>query len=70
MKNFEEIMKKFPSDTIKNGEKPSKAGIYQCQSCGYEDVINRKCEKMPPCANCKINSEWKLVCDAKDTWRK
>ena len=29
----------------KPGEKPSFAGIYRCQSCGYEDLINRQCTK-------------------------
>ena len=71
---FEDLAKrglvKTDPDTIKNGTKPKQAGIYQCQSCGYEDVINRECEKMPPCASCKNNSEWRLQFDAKDTWRK
>lgn len=35
------------------GEKPVHPGIYECTKCLYEDVINRECEKLPPCSNCK-----------------
>ncbi len=48
-------VKKTPKyDKIwKPGEKPVYPGIYRCQSCGYEDVINRECTKLPPCTNCE-----------------
>lgn len=49
----------------KIGEKPEYPGIYECQECGFEDVINRDCDKLPPCANCndgksKTNT-WQLL---------
>lgn len=51
----------------KPGEKPVNPGIYKCQQCGYEDVINRECEKLPPCANCNKNPHfWKLLVTATD----
>lgn len=54
----------------KPGEKPSFAGIYRCQSCGYEDLINRQCTKLPPCSNCEKkghkNNTWKLLVRAVD----
>ncbi|EES4599983.1 hypothetical protein FP864_004833, partial [Escherichia coli] len=40
----------------KPGEKPDCAGIYRCQACGYEDLINRQCNKLPPCSNCEKKS--------------
>ncbi|EBZ2217874.1 hypothetical protein ELR99_25370, partial [Salmonella enterica subsp. enterica serovar Newport] len=49
----------------KPGEKPIYPGIYRCQSCGYEDVINRECTKLPPCTNCEQkkhkDNTWKLL---------
>jgi hypothetical protein len=51
----------------KPGETPAYAGIYKCQSCGYEDVINRECTKLPPCANCNKKPHiWKLLVKAED----
>ena len=51
----------------KPGQKPTFPGIYKCQSCGYEDVINRECHKLPPCANCNNKPhEWKLLVRAVD----
>lgn len=51
----------------KPGEKPSSPGIYKCQSCGYEDVINRECDTLPPCANCdRKPHSWKLLVTATD----
>ncbi len=51
----------------KPGEKPSSPGIYKCQACGYEDVINRECNTLPPCANCeKKPHTWKLLVTATD----
>lgn len=54
----------------KPGEKPLYAGIYKCQSCGYEDLINRQCTKLPPCTNCEKNGHndntWKLIVKAED----
>lgn len=51
----------------KPGEKPSSPGIYKCQSCGFEDVINRECEKLPPCSNCETETTtWKLLVKAVD----
>lgn len=48
-----------------SGEEPSYPGIYKCQSCGFEDVINRECDTMPPCSNCD-GSTWKLLVRAVD----
>lgn len=51
------------------GTKPSYPGIYKCQSCGFEDVINRECEKFPPCSNCSKKNgtnTWKLLVQAAD----
>ncbi|EBF1418327.1 hypothetical protein J5K60_002576 [Escherichia coli] len=54
----------------KPGEKPDCAGIYRCQACGYEDLINRQCNKLPPCSNCEKkahkNNTWKLLVRAVD----
>jgi hypothetical protein len=52
----------------KPGQKPPAPGIYKCQTCLYEDVINRECETLPPCSNCKINKNehWKLLVKASD----
>lgn len=49
------------------GEKPSSPAIYKCQTCGYEDVINRECGTLPPCSNCQDKpSGWKLLVTAVD----
>lgn len=51
------------------GDKPKGPGIYKCQSCGYEDVINRECEELPPCSNCKSKGHkntWKFLVRAED----
>ena len=48
------------------GEKPPAPGIYKCQGCGYEDVINRECGKIPPCSNCGGDDGWKLLVKAVD----
>jgi len=51
------------------GEKPEYPGIYECQACLYEDVINRECEKLPPCSNCKKkghSNTWQLLVTAQD----
>lgn len=53
----------------KIGEKPGGPGIYKCQTCGFEDVMNRECAKLPPCANCsdsKGANTWKLLVKATD----
>lgn len=51
----------------KPGENPSSPGIYKCQACGYEDVINRECGKLPPCSNCNSKPHtWKLLVTATD----
>ena len=55
----------------KPGEKPGGPGIYKCQTCGFEDVINRERNKLPPCSNCdnegKGGSEyWKFLVKAID----
>lgn len=53
------------------GSKPSDPGIYECQNCGFEDVINRECEKFPPCSNCKEKSRnWKMIVKAVGTDKK
>lgn len=46
------------------GDNPDHPGIYECQSCLYEDVINRSCTALPPCSNCKKpghSNNWKLL---------
>lgn len=53
------------------GENPQSAGagIYQCQTCNYEDVVNRECTALPPCSNCKKKGHkntWKLLVRAED----
>ena len=52
----------------KPGEAPPSPGIYKCQTCGYEDVINRECGVLPPCSECgkakKKNEHWKLLVKA------
>jgi len=51
----------------KPGQDPTYPGIYKCQSCGYEDVINRECTSLPPCGKCNSKSiEWKLLVRAAD----
>lgn len=51
----------------KPGQKPDFPGIYKCQICKFEDVINRECESLPPCSNCKDKPmEWKLLVRALD----
>ena len=61
-------VKKFSGDRYEKiwniSENPSYSGIYRCQTCGYEDVINRECNKLPPCSNCrseKSSNTWKLL---------
>lgn len=51
----------------KIGEKPGGPGIYRCQACGFEDVMNRECTKLPPCSNCsdeKGANTWKFLVKA------
>lgn len=48
------------------GDKPSAPGIYKCQSCGFEDVINRECDTLPPCSECRNKTTtWKLLVKAR-----
>lgn len=55
----------------KVGSKPPSPGIYECQNCGFEDVINRECTKLPPCSNCREEShDWKMICKAVDADKK
>lgn len=49
------------------GSTPSAPGIYKCQNCGYEDVINRECDKLPPCSSCgHKGATWKILVKAVD----
>ncbi|ATP91764.1 hypothetical protein VI35_18220 [Aeromonas caviae] len=51
------------------GDNPDHPGIYMCQFCGYEDVINRECYSLPPCSNCKTpghSNKWKLLVRAEN----
>lgn len=49
------------------GEKPNYPGIYKCLNCGEEDVINRECKKLPPCAACKEQShKWEFLVRAQN----
>ncbi|HHQ4508563.1 TPA: hypothetical protein ACSP3X_003404 [Aeromonas hydrophila] len=52
-----------------SGSKPSHPGIYECQTCGFEDLINRECNTLPPCSKCD-GSEWKLIAFAQDSEHK
>ena len=53
------------------GSKPAGPGIYECQNCGFEDVINRECSKLPPCSNCREKShDWKMIVKAVDADKK
>lgn len=55
---------------MKPGENPDYPGIYRCQACGYEDLINRECGTLPPCSNCEKKTHksntWKLLVKAED----
>lgn len=52
----------------KPGEQPPAPGIYKCQNCGYEDVFNRKCDTIPPCAVCgPKTTTWKMLVKAVDS---
>lgn len=58
-----EIYKK----SLNIGIKPANPGIYKCDTCGFEDVINRECDKLPPCSKCRDNKRsntWKLLVTA------
>lgn len=51
------------------GEAPAGPGIYKCQTCGFEDVINRECIKLPPCSNCSDTrgaNKWRFLVKATD----
>ena len=62
----EEYAEKF-NKIWKPGNNPDYPGIYKCQKCGYEDVINRECHSLPPCSNCAHGSmQWKLLVRAVD----
>jgi hypothetical protein len=53
----------------KIGEAPGGPGIYRCQSCGFEDVMNRDCTKLPPCSNCSKKNganTWRFLVKATD----
>lgn len=58
--NKRQAANKKYNQTYKAGEKPDFAGIYKCQTCDYEDVINRECNAFPPCQECN-NSTWNLL---------
>lgn len=66
----DKIERVFEWDFFKDlsiGSKPRYPGIYKCKSCGYEDVINRQCETLPPCNGCKKSSGWNLIVKAEDS---
>lgn len=51
----------------KPGETPPYPGIYKCDTCGYEDVFNRECNKIPPCSKCGTKTTtWKFLVKATD----
>jgi len=55
------------SEKWKPGQNPTYPGVYKCQTCGYEDVINRECDSLPPCSSCDSKPmEWKLLVRAMD----
>lgn len=46
----------------KIGENPDLPGIFECQSCTKEIVMNRVADPLPPCSACKKpTATWKLV---------
>jgi hypothetical protein len=52
---------------LKPGSTPPAPGIYKCQNCGFEDVINRECSKLPPCSSCEhVGATWKMLVKAVD----
>lgn len=55
--------------TQKTGSAPTHPGIYECQKCGYEDLINRECPKLPPCSECS-GSDWKMIVFAQNSNQK
>ncbi|GJB85156.1 hypothetical protein KAM380_096210 [Aeromonas caviae] len=61
--------KKHFQKTQKTGSEPTYPGIYECQKCGYEDLINRECTKLPPCSECS-GSEWKMTVFAQSSNQK
>jgi len=51
------------------GEVPPAPGIYRCETCGFEDVMNRECQKLPPCSSCskeKGANTWRFLVKATD----
>lgn len=70
-KNTKETANEKYEHVWKPGQNPSYAGIYRCLECGYEDLINRQCTKLPPCTNCEEkghkSNTWKLLVKAEDT---
>lgn len=50
------------SKTHKIGENPDLPGIFECQSCTKEIVMNRVADPLPPCSSCgEPGITWKLV---------
>ena len=51
------------------GDVPPSPGIYECQTCKYEDVEKKKKKKLPPRTNRKKkghSNKWKLLVKATD----
>ncbi|UVL46808.1 hypothetical protein LOY57_03110 [Pseudomonas moraviensis] len=61
--------KKYFEKIQKTGSAPTHPGIYECQKCGYEDLINRECTKLPPCSECS-GSDWKMSVFAQNSDQK
>ncbi len=69
VRDIKDIYRDWFKGIQKTGSKPDHPGIYECQNCGFEDLINRECEKLPPCSECD-GSEWKLIVYAMNSKQK
>lgn len=60
--------------TFRIGEEPEYPGIYECQVCAHEIVMNRDADPFPPCSNCKKtaadNKQWLLLVRAQNASEK
>lgn len=56
------------------GEAPKYPGIYECQVCEHEIVMNRDADPFPPCKNCEKTAadkkQWLLLVRAQDASEK
>ncbi|MCS3834822.1 hypothetical protein HNP10_003622 [Aeromonas veronii] len=48
------------SNTYTSGHNPPAPGIFECQECNKEMVMNRAADPLPPCSACD-GKTWLLV---------